>query len=92
MPQNAPLYAVFFFPQALEALGAAIEPYLTQSAAGPHLLCNEVDTSGSFCEFVIRGNGQNGPETQQLELLIPSQMVRLIASIHSDIGRLGFNS
>ena len=32
-------YAVFFFPQALEALGDAIKPYLQGGKAGDHVLC-----------------------------------------------------
>ena len=32
-------YAVFFFPQALEALGEAIKPYLLDGPAGAHVLC-----------------------------------------------------
>jgi hypothetical protein len=55
MSINAPVYAVFFLPNALEILGAAVTPYLNDGPAGPHLLCHEVDTGGAFCEFRIRG-------------------------------------
>jgi len=34
-------YAVFFFPQALEALGEAIKPYLTNQPEGPHVFCRK---------------------------------------------------
>ena len=43
-------YAVFFFPQALEALGDAVKPYLTGQAEGPHIFCKEIDTAGAFTE------------------------------------------
>ena len=39
-------YAVFFFPQALEALGDAIKPYLVEGQGGLHVLCREIDTAG----------------------------------------------
>ena len=45
-------YAVFFFPQALEALGEAIKPYLTSQPDGPHIFCREIDTGGAV--FVDR--------------------------------------
>jgi hypothetical protein len=31
-------YAVFLFPQALEALGDAIKPYLRKTPGGPHIV------------------------------------------------------
>ena len=52
MPEHF-TYAVYFHPQALDALGAAIKPYLTESPEGPHILCNEIDTSGAFCEMTL---------------------------------------
>ena len=39
-------YAVYFFPQALEALGDAIKPYLREGPGGEHVLCHEIDTGG----------------------------------------------
>ena len=32
-------YAVFFFPQALEALGEAIKPYLQDESGRPRMCC-----------------------------------------------------
>ena len=48
-------YAVFFFPQALEALGEAIKPYLTSQPDGPHIFCREIDTGGAFTEMTLVG-------------------------------------
>lgn len=76
-------YAVYFFPQALEALGEAIRPYLQDGPAGPHVLCHGVDTGGSLVEMTLRGRTQDGTAVE-LELMIPSGMVRMIASVHAD--------
>lgn len=78
-------YAVFFFPQALEALGDAIKPYLLEGAAGAHVLCKEIDTSGSLIEMTLNGQTQGGKEIE-IELIVPSGMVRMIVSAHSDDG------
>ncbi|MFL6592221.1 MAG: hypothetical protein ACJ8GK_05870 [Luteimonas sp.] len=81
-------YAVFFFPQALEALGEAVKPYLQDGAAGPHVLCNEIDTSGALVEMTMRGaTGEGKPVA--LELMVPTSMVRMIVSSQSD-GAFGF--
>lgn len=76
-------YAVFFFPQALEALGEAIKPYLQDGPAGPHVVCGGVDTGGAFIEMSLRGATAEG-RAVELELMVPSGMVRMIASAHSD--------
>ena len=76
-------YAVFFFPQALEALGEAIKPYLQEGPAGPHIMCNGVDTGGSFIELSLNGTARDGTAVE-LELMVPSGMVRMIVSAHSD--------
>lgn len=76
-------YAVFFFPQALESLGEAIKPYLQDSPAGPHVLCNEIDTSGTLVEMTLLGSAPDGKRIA-LELMVPSGMVRMIVSTHSD--------
>lgn len=76
-------YAVFFYPQALEALGEAIKPYLQDSPAGAHVLCNEIDTSGSLVEMTLRGETAQGGEVV-LELMVPSGMVRMVVSTRSD--------
>lgn len=81
-------YAVFFFPQALEALGEAIKPYLQEGSAGEHVLCNEIDTGGALIEMTLRGRTSEGKELA-LELMVPSSMVRMVVSTHSD-GTFGF--
>ncbi len=76
-------YAVFFFPQALEALGDAIKPYLQDGPAGPHVMCNGVDTGGAFIELSLNGTTRDGTAVE-LELMVPTGMVRMIVSAHSD--------
>lgn len=76
-------YAVFFFPQALEALGEAIKPYLQESPAGAHVLCNALDTSGSLIEMTLHGKTAQGGEVV-LELMVPSGMVRMVVSTRTD--------
>ena len=81
-------YAVFFFPQALEALGEAIKPYLRDGPAGDHVVCNEIDTSGALVEMTMRGTTAQG-QPVALELMVPTSMVRMIVSSQSD-GTFGF--
>jgi hypothetical protein len=81
-------YAVFFFPQALEALGDAIKPYLSDSPAGQHIVCKEIDTGGALIEMTLQGVTAEG-KTVQLELMVPGSMVRMIVSSQSD-GSFGF--
>ena len=81
-------YAVFFFPQALEALGDAIKPYLQDGPAGPHVPCREVDTAGAFIELTLEGRTPEGRQVE-LELMVPGNMVRMIVSARSD-GEFGF--
>ena len=76
-------YAVFFFPQALEALGEAIKPYLHEGPMGPHVLCNEVDTAGALIEMTIQAQTTDGRATT-LELMVPTSMVKMIVSARSD--------
>ena len=76
-------YAVFFFPQALDALGEAIKPFLQDGPAGPHVACATVDTGGAFIEMTLEGRSQDGRNVS-LELMVPSGMVRMIVSTHSD--------
>ena len=81
-------YAVYLFPQALEALGDAVKPYLQEGPGGLHVLCREVDTGGALIEMTLDGLGSDG-KAVQLELMIPSNMVRMIVSARSD-GAFGF--
>lgn len=81
-------YAVFFFPAAIDALGAVVRPYLAQGNGEPHMLCREVDTGGAFIELTVDAQSADG-KPQQVELMVPANMVRLIMSTHSD-GTFGF--
>lgn len=76
-------YAVFFFPQALEALGEALKPYLVEGPGGTHVLCREIDTGGAFIEMTLDGLAADG-KVVQLELMVPGNMVRMIVSARSD--------
>lgn len=81
-------YAVFFFDQALEALGDAIKPYLRDSPVGVHVACDEIDTGGAMIEMSLRGQTDQG-QAVTVELMVPGSMVRMIVSTGSD-GRFGF--
>lgn len=76
-------YAVFLFPQALEALGEAIKPYLAEGPAGVHVLCKEIDTGGSLIEMTLQSHSADG-KPSMIELMVPGSMVRMIVSVHSD--------
>ncbi len=81
-------YAVFFFPQALEALGDPIRPFLQDGPAGPHVACTTIDTGGAFIEMTIEGRTPEG-RALSLELMVPSGMVRMVVSTLSE-GMFGF--
>lgn len=81
-------YAVFFFPPALEALGEAIKPYLTEGSAGAHVLCKGIDTAGALIEMTLEAHAADG-KTMLVELMVPGSMVRMIVSAQSD-GSFGF--
>ena len=76
-------YAVFLFPPALEALGDAIKPYLQSGPGEPHVLCTEIDTAGALIEMTLEGRTPEGKPVS-LELMVPTGMVRMIVSAHSD--------
>ena len=81
-------YAVFFFPAAIEALGAVVSPYFDTANGEPHLRCEEVDTGGAFIEVTLEVADEQGI-MRRVELMFPASMVRLIVSVHSD-GTFGF--
>ena len=81
-------YAVFFFPQALEALGDAIKPYLVEGQGGLHVLCREIDTAGALIEMTLVGQSADG-KPMQIELMVPQSMVRMVVSARGD-GLFGF--
>jgi hypothetical protein len=76
-------YAVFFFPQALEALGGALKPYLQEGAAEPHVLCREIDAGGPLIQLTMDGRTTSG-QAVDLQLILPTNMIRMIVSARSD--------
>lgn len=76
-------YAVFFFPNALEALGESVKPYLQESPGGPHILCRDIDVGGALAQLTLEGRTTDGRELD-LELMFPTNMVRMIVSARSD--------
>ncbi|MCF7221098.1 hypothetical protein [Marilutibacter chinensis] len=76
-------YAVFFFPQAVEALGGAIKPYLQGEAGAEHVMCREIDTGGAFIKMIMDGRTPAG-DTIELELMVPANMVRMVVSARSE--------
>ena len=80
---DAANYAVFLYPQAIEALGPPIKPYLQESANGQHIVCMEIDASGPFFEMTLLGQGAKG-QPLQLEIMVPASMVRLVMSMHGE--------
>lgn len=78
-------YAVYFFPQALEALGDAIKPYLQDGPSGMHVICREIDTSGSLIEMTLDGTSSGAPKAEGgvAELMVPTAMVRMIVSVRN---------
>jgi hypothetical protein len=80
---ETPNFAVFLYPQALEALGEPIKPYVRDAATGPHIVCTEIDASGPFFGMTLLGHGAKG-EPLELEIMVPSSMVRLVMSMHGE--------
>jgi len=80
---DSPNYAVFLYPQALEALGDPIKPYVRDAPLGPHIVCAEIDASGPFFGMTLAGQGAQG-QTLSLEIMVPSSMVRLVMSMHGE--------
>ena len=85
-PHDAPGYVVYFFDQALEALGEPIKPYLQE---GQCVLCREVDTAGALLEMTLDARTTDGTPVK-VELMVPTQMVRMIVSAHGD-EKFGFH-
>ncbi len=83
------MYAVFIHPAALEALGEPIKPYLSDGPHGLHVMCSEIDSGGAFFEMVLESTTADGSMVER-ELMIPSAMVRMVVSTHSD-GVFGFH-
>ncbi|QNP40100.1 hypothetical protein [Lysobacter solisilvae (ex Woo and Kim 2020)] len=82
-------YFVFLHPQAIEALGAPIKPYLLGEGEGQHILCREIDTGGALIEMTLAGQTPDG-KVVQIELMVPGSMVRMIVSAHGGDEQFGF--
>jgi hypothetical protein len=89
MNKQQHFYAVHLHPQAMEVLGDIIKPYLAEPDTVPHIICSDVDTGGAFCECTLHGKNAEGKEIE-LELMIPTGMIRLIVSVNGDEGVFGF--
>ena len=83
-------YAVYFHANALEALGDAIKPYLSQGANGPHLIGYELDTGGALCEMCVEVKNAEGKPVKT-EVMFPVGMIRLVLSIGGIEDRFGFH-
>ena len=83
-------FAVFLHPQAIDALGVAIKPYLIDSPAGPHLQCVEVDSGGALFEMTLIGKNGEG-RTVEVELMVPIAMIKLVISVRRE-GDFGFGA
>ena len=88
---DKPMYAVFLHPQAVETLGEAIKPYLTETAGGPHLICAELDTGGALCEMLLHGKDANGAAVE-VELMLPLGMIMLVVSVRNNGAAFGFRA
>lgn len=76
-------YVVFFFPQALEALGDPIKHYLLGAPGNEHVLCREIDTGGALIQMVLDAQTTEGRPVQ-IQLMVPASMVRMIVSAQGD--------
>jgi hypothetical protein len=83
MTEHTSGYAVFLYDQAIEALGEPIKPYLLDGPTGPYIGCHAVDTAGAFVEMTVVGKDTKG-EQAETELIVPTGMVRMIVSSHSE--------
>lgn len=84
------VFAVFLHQPAIEALGAAIKPYLVESPAGPHLQCVNIDSGGALFEMLLVGKNNEG-QTVEVELMVPVGMIKLVVSVRRE-GEFGFGS
>lgn len=87
-PRVLDRYSVYFFPQALEVLGDDAKMFLNGEGERAHVICREIDTAGSLLEMTLDCQGPDG-EAIEVELMVPSNMVRLIISTRGD-GSFGF--
>ena len=81
-------YAVFLFPQAIEALGEAIAPFMTDSPMGRHIPCREIDTGGALVQLSVQMQQDDG-QVNQMTLMLPVSMVQLVVS-RASTSQFGF--
>ena len=84
------VYSVYFHPAALETLGDAIAPYLTDAPEGKHLRCKEIDSAGGFFEVTLAGTGLDG-KPLDVDMLVPYGMIRLVVSGSASEVEFGFS-
>lgn len=84
-------YAVYLHESALEALGEAIKPFLTQGPTGPHFVCTEFDTGGVLCEMSVETTGADGTK-QRTQVMFPVAMIRLVLSLDGLADGFGFHT
>ena len=84
-----PTYVVYFHPAALEALGDAITPYMTEGPSGPYVQCTELDTGGALCEMKVQGKS-TADKLVEVEIMVPVAMIRLIVSLPEGERDFGF--
>ena len=82
-------YAVYFHANALEVLGEPFKPFLVDSPDGPHVMCKEIDTAGSFCEMTVVHTNEKG-KPMECEVMVPSAMVRLVVATNGAEVDFGF--
>jgi hypothetical protein len=83
------IYAVYFHIASLDVLGDAITPYLTDAPEGKHLRCKEIDSAGGFFQSSLAGTSADG-KPLDVDLLVPSSMIRLVVSASSSEIEFGF--
>lgn len=82
-------YAVYLHPGALEVLGEAVQPYLSEGPHGPHIVCRDFDAGGALCEMTLEHVGEDGRKSE-CEVMVPIGMIRLVLSIGGVGDRFGF--
>ena len=82
-------YAVYFHASAIEVLGEPFKPFLVESPDGPHVMCKEIDTAGSFCEMTVVHTNEKGKPVE-CEVMVPSAMVRLVVATNGAEVDFGF--
>ena len=84
-------YAVYLHDSALEALGEAIKPFMTQGPTGPHFVCTELDTGGALCEMSVETTTGDGIR-QRTQVMFPVAMIRLVLSLGALADGFGFHT